>query len=116
MVQGARLATAYGGVPPTAGRAYKVKEMYSVYILENPEVKHYIGYTVNLKQRIKDHNSSKGRWTKSKGPWHLVYREEHSTKEEAYLRAKQIKRYKSGEAFKKLLKAGFEPTERCPSG
>ena len=77
--------------------------MYFVYILENPEGKHYVGYTANLAQRIEDHNSAKGRWTKKKGPWRLVYQEACSTKEEAYSREKQIKRYKSGRAFKQLL-------------
>jgi putative endonuclease len=78
--------------------------MYFVYILENPAGKHYIGYTASLAQRIKDHNSTKSRWTKKKGPWHLVYQEAYSTKEEAYSREKQIKRYKSGRAFKLLVK------------
>jgi putative endonuclease len=77
--------------------------MYLVYILENTEGKHYIGYTSDLKQRIKDHNSTKGRWTKKKGPWRLVYKEAYSTKEEAYSRENQIKRYKGGRAFKLLL-------------
>jgi putative endonuclease len=77
--------------------------LYYTYILENPEGKHYIGYTANLEQRIRDHNSTKGRWTKKKGRWRLVYQEAYSTKEEAYSREKQIKRYKSGRAFKQLL-------------
>jgi len=77
--------------------------MYYVYILENESGDHYIGYTTNLKRRIKDHNHSKSRWTKKKGPWRLVYKEAHPTKKEAYLRERQIKRYKGGKAFKELL-------------
>ena len=77
--------------------------MYFIYIIENTEGKHYVGYTSNLVRRIKDHNSTKGRWTKKKGPWRLVYQEACSTKEEAYSREKQIKRYKGGRAFKQLL-------------
>ena len=71
--------------------------MYYVYVLENKESSHYIGYTNNLQRRIKDHNYSKNISTKKKGPWHLVY------KEDAFLRERQIKRYKGGEAFKQLL-------------
>jgi putative endonuclease len=81
--------------------------MYYVYILENEVRCHYTGYTTNLSKRIKGHNSSKSRWTKKKGPWHLVYMEEHSTKEDAYLRERQIKKYKGGEAFKELLAKGI---------
>jgi putative endonuclease len=78
-------------------------KLYFAYIIENTEGKHYIGYTSDLLQRIKDHNSTKGRWTKRKGPWRLVYQESYSNKEDAYLRERQIKRYKGGRAFKQLL-------------
>jgi putative endonuclease len=78
-------------------------KMYYVYILENEAGSHYIGYTSDLSKRIKGHNSSKSRWTRKKGPWHLVHREEYPTKEEAFLRERQIKRYKGGRAFKLLL-------------
>ncbi|MDH4223921.1 MAG: GIY-YIG nuclease family protein [candidate division Zixibacteria bacterium] len=77
--------------------------MYYVYILENDEGTHYIGYTADLPKRIKGHNSSKSRWTKKKGPWNLVYKEEFQTKQEAFLRERQIKKFKGGEAFRKLL-------------
>jgi predicted GIY-YIG superfamily endonuclease len=40
---------------------------------------------------------------RKKGHWHLVYKEEYSTKRKAFLRERQIKRYKGGEAFQKLL-------------
>jgi len=77
--------------------------MYYLYIVENKVGKHYFGYTSNLPKRIKEHNSSKGRWTKKKGHWHLVHQEEYLTKEKAFLRERQIKRYKSGEALRQLL-------------
>lgn len=81
--------------------------MYYVYILENEQDAHYIGYTADLPERIKGHNSSKSRWTRKKGPWHLVYKEEFATKKDAFLREKQIKNYKGGDAFKKLLVKEF---------
>jgi len=81
--------------------------MYFVYILENSEGKHYVGYTANLQQRVKDHNSTKTRWTKRKGLWQLVYTEAFDTKEEAYSTEKEIKRYKSGRAFRELLSKGL---------
>lgn len=77
--------------------------MYYVYILENEQCAHYVGYTADLPKRIKGHNSSKSRWARKKGPWHLVYKEEFATKKDAFLRERQIKNYKGGKAFKELL-------------
>ena len=77
--------------------------MYYLYVLENKTGSHYVGYTSDLHKRISGHNSSKSRWTRKKGPWRLVYKEEYRTKKEAFLRERQIKSYKGGEAFQKLL-------------
>ena len=77
--------------------------MHYVYVLENEAGKHYIGYTENLADRLKRHNSNQVRSTKNKGPWKIVYNEEYKTWNEAYAREQQIKKYKGGEAFKKLL-------------
>jgi putative endonuclease len=61
-----------------------------------------------LTKRIKGHNSSKSRWTRKKGPWHLIYKEEYPTKKEAFSRERQIKSYKGGEALRKLLEKSHE--------
>jgi putative endonuclease len=51
--------------------------MFYVYVLESKEDKSwYIGYSSDLKQRIKDHLSGKGaRTTKLKHGWELIYYE-----------------------------------------
>jgi putative endonuclease len=77
--------------------------MFYVYILENEQGTHYVGYTADLPEIVKGHNSSKSRWTRKKCPWHLVYKEEFQIKQQAFLREKQIKKFKGGEAFRKLL-------------
>jgi putative endonuclease len=77
--------------------------MYDVYTLENKESNHYIGCTADLPKRIKGNNSSKSRLTKKKGSSHLVYKKEFQTKEEAFLRERQIKKFKGGEVFRILL-------------
>lgn len=79
--------------------------MYYVYILENIDGKHYIGYCEDLASRLKRHNSNQVRSTKNKGPWKIVYNEEYLNKNDAYARERQIKKYKGGEAFKRLLMA-----------
>lgn len=49
------------------------------------------------------HNKGKVRWTKAYCPWEIVYTEEYEKKEEAYKREKEIKSYKGGEGFKRLI-------------
>jgi len=78
--------------------------MYYVYILRSlKDNKYYTGYTNNLERRLQDHNRGKSESVKYRGPFALVHREEYSTKLEAIRREKQIKSYKGGEAFKRLL-------------
>ena len=65
--------------------------------------KYYTGHTENLKQRIKEHNSGKTKSIKYYIPFQLIYSEQYNSKQEAYKRERQIKKYKGGEAFKKLI-------------
>ncbi|MDP2941037.1 MAG: GIY-YIG nuclease family protein [Candidatus Omnitrophota bacterium] len=79
--------------------------MYYVYTIRSvKDKKYYTGYTNNLERRLQDHARGKSESVKHRGPFELVYREEYATKLEAIRREKQIKSYKGGEAFKKLLK------------
>ncbi|KKS65326.1 MAG: Excinuclease abc c subunit domain protein [Parcubacteria group bacterium GW2011_GWA1_42_7] len=80
--------------------------MYYAYVIENKAGKHYIGSTSDLVQRLRHHNSGANRSTKNKGPWIIVYSEEFADKKDAWLRERQIKKYKGGEAFKKLIYHG----------
>lgn len=60
--------------------------------------------TSNFENRLRHHNSGANRSTKNRGPWKLVHREIFNDKAPAWYREKQIKKYKGGEAFKKLVK------------
>lgn len=78
--------------------------MYDTYIIRSiTNGKYYIGSGKSWKSRIKRHNSGYTRSLKNKGPFVLAYLEQFRTKAEAYKREKQIKRYKGGNAFKKLI-------------
>ncbi len=78
--------------------------MYKVYIIKSQRNgRYYIGYTSNFEERFKAHNSGKNSSTKSGCPWIEVYVEEFKDKKSAWLRERQIKKYKGGEAFKKLI-------------
>jgi len=78
--------------------------MYYVYILKSStNNRHYVGYTDNIAQRLMSHNNGKVKSTKAFRPWVLLYTEIFSSKQDAYKRERQIKSYKGGAAFKKLL-------------
>ena len=52
----------------------------------------YVGYTNNLKKRIKLHNSNKGaKFTRGR-KWKLIYKESFSTQKEAMSREYYIKK------------------------
>ena len=76
---------------------------FFVYILLNPEGRFYIGQTADVKLRLKRHNSGQVRWTKSRGPWEVVYSEEYPTRLEAMAKEKGLKALKSKEALRRLV-------------
>ncbi len=78
--------------------------MFFVYILRSKKSeRYYTGHTANIDKRLKEHNSGKVRSTKAYVPWEIVYSEKFELKSEAFQREMQIKKYKSGVAFKKLI-------------
>ena len=55
----------------------------------------YVGYTNNLKKRIKLHNSGKGaKFTRGR-KWTVIYKEKYDTKKEAISREYYIKKNKT---------------------
>ena len=67
--------------------------MYYVYILRSA-VDHsfYKGYTENPCQRLLQHNNGESAYTRKKIPWELVYVELFSSKKEALIREKNLKK------------------------
>ena len=63
----------------------------------------YTGQTSNIQNRLLKHNSGKVRSTKNFIPWKLIYTENYQNRSEACKRELEIKKYKSGIKFKKLL-------------
>ena len=78
--------------------------MFYVYVLKSlKDYKYYIGQTKKLKERINKHNNGLVDSTRRRRPFILIYKESYSSRNEAYKREPQLKSYKGGEAFKKLL-------------
>ena len=68
---------------------------YFVYLIgnyKNSKLVTYVGYTNNLKNRIKLHNEGKGAKFTRGIIWKLLYYEKYQTKKEAILRECYIKK------------------------
>jgi putative endonuclease len=79
--------------------------MYKVYILNSIlKNKYYVGHTRDINERIERHNKGLVKSTKNYRPWKIIYTEDFVNKNDAYRREFQIKSYKGGSAFKKLIK------------
>ncbi len=66
---------------------------YHLYIIENSKkTKKYIGITVNIGNRLKEHNRGEVKSTKPYGPWYLVHTEMFETKTLARKRELYLKK------------------------
>ena len=78
--------------------------MYYVYILRSKRTRrYYVDYTADVAKRLLQHNSGKTKSLLRHIPLEIIKIEEYALYEDARRRERQIKQYKSGEAFKKLL-------------
>lgn len=78
--------------------------MHYVYILQSEKNgKLYKGSTVDLKKRLRDHNSGQSSYTRSNGPWKLVYYEAFVKKEDARREELFLKSGKGRDRIKHLL-------------
>jgi len=80
--------------------------MYYVYIIQNPEGILYKGHTNCVERRIIEHNLENGifsKYTKNKGPWILVHKEEFTTRGEAMKREKYLKSGNGRKDLKNLI-------------
>ena len=79
--------------------------LHYVYILQSEiDNRYYIGETSNVAERLIFHNSGKQRSTKNRIPFRLIIVEQYPNRKEALKREKQIKSWKGGQAFQKLVR------------
>lgn len=69
--------------------------MFYVYILKNKKRNIYVGFSSDLKARIKQHNSGSSKFTREFRPWELVYYEAFKSKHDARKRERNLKEYGS---------------------
>ena len=80
---------------------------FTVYALHNQESnKIYIGQTVNIEKRLREHNLKRGKHFTAlvSGQWKLVYSEQYETRTEALVREKQLKSYQGRKFIKSKIK------------
>ncbi|MGB1247790.1 MAG: GIY-YIG nuclease family protein, partial [Chitinophagales bacterium] len=66
--------------------------MYYVYVLKsNNHWRFYVGFTQNIKKRLKEHNNGYTKSTKGYRPWSLFFFEEIPTRIDARKREKYLK-------------------------
>ena len=83
----------------------KICRMFYTYILQSEkEGTRYYGHTSDLFERLKSHNLGKVRYTKSRRPWKILYKETFDTKSEAYRRELF---FKSIEGYRYLKEKGI---------
>ena len=79
--------------------------VYLIVTFYNKRLVSYVGYTNDIKKRIKLHNSSKGaKFTRGR-KWQLIYKEKYNTKKEAISREYYIKKNKN---LRKKIKESFK--------
>jgi len=72
--------------------------MFFVYILQSARDKRiYIGYTDDLRKRLKEHNSGQNKSTKYRRPLQLIYYEAYKSEADARQREEMLKLF--GRAF-----------------
>jgi len=65
--------------------------MFYVYFIIGSHGKLYVGWTSDLRERMKSHNSGESEYTKKFRPWKLIYYEAYLSGAEAKDREKKLK-------------------------
>ena len=83
--------------------------MFYVYVLLSlKDKKFYIGFTNDLKRRMKEHNSGKNISTKSRLPLELIYYETHLSKADAERRERYFKTTKGKSTLRQMLRESLK--------
>jgi len=82
--------------------------MFYVYILQSEkDNKLYIGFTVDLKERLKNHNYGENTSTRFRRPFKLIFYEAYLNKEDAQRRERYFKTNKGKITLKQMLESYF---------
>ena len=86
--------------------------MFFVYVLRRSTTeKLYIGQTQDLARRLAEHNAGLARYSRGRGPWRLVLKEEHETRAAAMRRERFLKTGQGREWLRGELSGSAGPPE-----
>ncbi|OGD62318.1 excinuclease ABC subunit C [Candidatus Berkelbacteria bacterium RIFOXYA2_FULL_43_10] len=78
---------------------------YTVYLLQSKiDGSFYIGYTSDIKRRLKEHNSGLNFSTINKNPWKLIFFEAYINIKDAKRREKYLKTSQGSRLIKRMIK------------
>jgi putative endonuclease len=90
-------------VCPLEGPIAPHLEIITVYVIRSVRDKSiYIGYTVDLRRRLQEHNASKSKATRLQAPYEIIYYEAYKAKGDAKYRERNLKRF--AQAYSQLRK------------
>ncbi|MBL7142390.1 MAG: GIY-YIG nuclease family protein [Candidatus Pacebacteria bacterium] len=79
--------------------------MFYNYVLQSEKSNNiYVGYTANLRKRLKEHNQRLNRSTKPYSPWKLIYYEDCLDKNDAKRRERYLKTSRGQRLLKRRIK------------
>ncbi len=84
--------------------------MFFVYILQSGKQR-YIGSTIDIQRRLKEHNTGQNHSTKAYASWKLIYYEAHTNKLDAERREKYFKTNSGKQALARMLRKYYEDNE-----
>ena len=78
--------------------------MYIVYVLESDSTgRRYVGQTVDLIRRYREHAGGASSSTRSRGPWMVIHTEYFTSRREAVARERYLKSLKSRAAIDRII-------------
>lgn len=78
--------------------------MFYIYILHSERKNRlYIGKTVNLRHRLKEHNAGQNASTKPYRPWALIFYEAYLEQQDASRREKYLKTTQGHQTIRRML-------------
>ena len=81
---------------------------YTYVLLSLKDNQFYIGYSSNLKQRVKNHFAGKNTSTKPRLPFKLIYFEGHVSKIDAMRREKYFKTEKGKSSLRQMIRESLK--------
>ena len=79
-----------------------MEKTYQVYVIQNPAGRFYIGLTEDVTFRLQQHNDGISTWTRTCGPWKLVWTNSPLPLGPARKLENLLKRQKGGSGFYKM--------------